>query len=227
VTMLDSFFRVWLVRKVGEMMVRGQKTTMKISWMCCFLSCRGCKKREVRSVVSEESVKKAASALPTSRSLNLRGRVEQVNLRSLLELIVALLNCRVLGTTAPPNEIVIDCMMSAFSPASSEHLGTEWETFRNVVLGSYVRPSSRSLQGSADTQKPNLMAILAAFIESTFQITNFFWLKAETLPTSPVRCAPKMACADNATDLQSDRMNSAGSSRNRTSSRQISSPSYF
>ncbi|KAH4236902.1 hypothetical protein HBH69_094720 [Parastagonospora nodorum] len=115
-----------------------------------------------------ESVKKAASALPSSCSRNLGGTVERGDLRSMLELIIVLLNSRVLGTMAPPNKNVIGCMMNAFMPASSEHLGSEWETFRNVVLGSC----------------PNLIAILSAFIERSFQITNFFWLQAETLPKS-------------------------------------------
>lgn len=81
--------------------------------------------RSLKYSSRRETVKMAASALPSSYSRNLRGKVEPEDLRNMFKLVVALLNCRLLGMTTPPGQSVIDRMMSAFSPASSEHLGTE------------------------------------------------------------------------------------------------------
>jgi hypothetical protein len=85
------------------------------------------------------SVVQAAAALPSSCSRSLEERVEVRDVRRLLELVVALLDSRLVGTGVRSDSSVVDCMMSAFFSTGSDNRGVGWEDFRDVVLGSFVK----------------------------------------------------------------------------------------
>jgi hypothetical protein len=66
------------------------------------------------------------------------GSVLLEHLRCLLELVVALLNARLLGIETSSDSAAIDCIMRSFCSPLNEESSIKWGNYRDVVLGSFV-----------------------------------------------------------------------------------------
>jgi hypothetical protein len=81
----------------------------------------------------------AVARLPSSLSANIDGAVKVNDLRLLLEPIATLLDTKLLGTMALSTSTAVDCIIGSFLHESPDSTFIRWDTFREVVLESFVR----------------------------------------------------------------------------------------
>jgi hypothetical protein len=95
-------------------------------------------RRNPKLATRRRDVLSTAATLPSSLSRNLEGTINEADLRSLLQLVVRLLNTKLLGTIPLSELIIAKCITEGFFLGSPRSEGIRWHTFHNTVLKSLV-----------------------------------------------------------------------------------------
>jgi hypothetical protein len=97
------------------------------------------RRRTPKLAFRRREVLPAAALLPSSLSRNLGGTVSVQDLRMLLELVARLLKTRLMGTMSLSSSAAAECILGGFLHQSQDTTCILWDTFRDVILESFVR----------------------------------------------------------------------------------------